>query len=150
MSLHLTAEAATLAWDDLAQRLERFIATWDAGQEPTLAEFMASGAYDRHVRGMRLRYRRRRDQLVAALAERAPDIRVSGIAAGLHAVLELPSGTEHAVVQAAAWHGLAVEGVSRYRHKDAPRGRDALVVGYGTPPDSAWSGALDALCRALP
>lgn len=116
----------------------------------TLAEFIASGAYDRHVRGMRLRYRRRRDQLVTALAERAPDIRVSGIAAGLHAVLELPSGTEHAVVQAAAWHGLAVEGVSRYRHKDAPRGRDALVVGYGTPPDSAWSGALDALCRALP
>ncbi|MFK4225175.1 PLP-dependent aminotransferase family protein [Streptomyces sp. NPDC019890] len=116
----------------------------------TLAEFIASGAYDRHVRGMRLRYRRRRDQLVAALAERAPDIRVSGIAAGLHAVLELPSGTEHAVVQAAAWHGLAVEGVSRYRHKEAPRARDALVVGYGTPPDSAWSGALDALCRALP
>src|SRR4051812_14049539 len=46
----------------------------------TLAEFIASGAYDRHVRGMRLRYRRRRDQLVRALAERAPDIRVSGIA----------------------------------------------------------------------
>jgi len=28
--------------------------------------------------------------------------------------------------------------------------QDALVVGYGTPPDHAWSGALDALCRALP
>ncbi|MFI2351412.1 PLP-dependent aminotransferase family protein [Streptomyces sp. NPDC019443] len=116
----------------------------------TLAEFIASGAYDRHVRGMRLRYRRRRDQLVRALAERAPDIRVSGIAAGLHAVLELPPGTEQSVIQAAAWQGLAVEGVSRYRHKDAPRGRDALVVGYATPSDSGWAGALDALCRALP
>jgi GntR family transcriptional regulator / MocR family aminotransferase len=116
----------------------------------TLAEFIASGAYDRHVRGMRLRYRRRRDQLVRALAERAPDIRVSGIAAGLHAVLELPPGTEQSVIQAAAWQGLAVEGVSRYRHKDAPRGRDALVVGYATPADSGWAGALDALCRALP
>ncbi|TQK52349.1 GntR family transcriptional regulator/MocR family aminotransferase [Streptomyces sp. SLBN-118] len=116
----------------------------------TLAEFIASGAYDRHVRGMRLRYRRRRDQLVAALAERAPDIRVSGIAAGLHAVLELPPGTEQPVIRAAAWQNLAVAGVSRFRHQDAPRGRDALVVGYGTPPDSAWTGALDALCRALP
>lgn len=116
----------------------------------TLAEFIASGEYDRHVRGMRLRYRRRRDQLVRALAERAPDIRVSGIAAGLHAVLELPPGTEQSVIQAAAWQGLAVEGVSRYRHKDAPRGRDALVVGYATPADSGWAGALDALCRALP
>ncbi|MFF4231365.1 PLP-dependent aminotransferase family protein [Streptomyces sp. NPDC001820] len=116
----------------------------------TLAEFIASGAYDRHVRAMRLRYRTRRDQLVRALAERAPDIRVGGIAAGLHAVLELPPGTEHSVIEAAAWQGLAVEGVSRFRHKDAPPGRDALVVGYATPPDSGWAGALDALCRVLP
>ncbi|MGI5481109.1 PLP-dependent aminotransferase family protein [Streptomyces lavendofoliae] len=116
----------------------------------TLAEFIRSGAYDRHVRGMRLRYRRRRDQLVAALAERAPDIRVSGIAAGLHAVLELPPGTERSVVQAASWHGLAVQGLDGFRHPAVPPGRDALVVGYATPTDSAWSGALDALCRALP
>ncbi|MGA5099776.1 PLP-dependent aminotransferase family protein [Streptomyces lavendulocolor] len=116
----------------------------------TLAEFIRSGAYDRHVRGMRLRYRRRRDQLVAALAERAPGIRVSGIAAGLHAVLELPPGTERSVVQAASWQGLAVQGLDRFRHPAVPPGRDALVVGYATPTDSAWSGALDALCRALP
>ncbi|MFF9868333.1 PLP-dependent aminotransferase family protein [Streptomyces sp. NPDC013953] len=116
----------------------------------TLAEFIASGAYDRHVRGMRLRYRRRRDQLVAALAERAPHIRVSGIAAGLHAVLELPPGTEQSVIQAAAWQGLALQGLDRFRHPDAARGHDGLVVGYGTPTDSAWAGALDALCRVLP
>ncbi len=116
----------------------------------TLAEFIASGAYDRHVRSMRLRYRRRRDQLVAALAERAPDVRVSGIAAGLHAVLELPAGAERSVVQAAAFQGLALEGLGRYRHPDAPAGRDALVIGYGSPSESAWAGALDALCRVLP
>ncbi|QGV78952.1 PLP-dependent aminotransferase family protein [Streptomyces ficellus] len=124
--------------------------TSSALDQLTLAEFIRSGAYDRHVRGMRLRYRRRRDQLVAALAERAPGIRVSGIAAGLHAVLELPPGTERTVVQAAAWHGLAVNGLDRFRHPDVPPGRDALVVGYATPTDSAWSGALEALCRALP
>ncbi|MEU2154855.1 PLP-dependent aminotransferase family protein [Streptomyces sp. NPDC019396] len=116
----------------------------------TLAEFLVSGAYDRHVRGMRLRYRRRRDQLVEALAERAPEITVSGIAAGMHAVLELPPGTETSVVQAAAWQGLLVEGLAQYRHPATPPTRDALVVGYGTPPDSAWSGTLDALCRVLP
>lgn len=116
----------------------------------TLAQFMESGAYDRHVRAMRLRYRRRRDQLVEALAERAPDIRVSGIAAGLHAVLELPEGTERSVVQAAAWQGLAIEGLSRFRHREAAAGRDGLVIGYGSPPESAWAGSLDALCRVLP
>ncbi|WP_406392721.1 PLP-dependent aminotransferase family protein [Streptomyces sp. NBC_00887] len=125
---------------------------WMSGtlDQLTLAQFMDSGAYDRHVRAMRLRYRRRRDQLVEALAERAPDIRVSGIAAGLHAVLELPEGTERSVVQAAAWQGLAIEGLSRFRHRDAVVGRDGLVIGYGSPTESAWAGSLDALCRVLP
>jgi GntR family transcriptional regulator/MocR family aminotransferase len=117
----------------------------------TLAEFLASGDYDRHVRAARLRYRRRRDALVAALAERAPDVRVTGIAAGLHAVLRLPPGTEQQAVRAAAWHGLAVHGLSTFRHPEADVAPlDALVVGYGTPPDHAWAGALDVLCRSLP
>ncbi|MFE9876512.1 PLP-dependent aminotransferase family protein [Streptomyces sp. NPDC005784] len=126
---------------------------WSTGalDQLTLAEFIASGAYDRHVRAARLRYRRRRDALVAALATRAPAVHATGIAAGLHAVLQLPPGTEQSVVQAAAWQGLAVHGLSRHRHPDARTPpQDALVVGYGTPPDHAWSGSLDALCRALP
>lgn len=127
-------------------------ADWTTGalEQLVLAELITSGAYDRHVRAMRLRYRRRRDQLVAALAERAPEIRVSGIAAGLHAVLELPEGTERSVISAAAFQGLALEGLSFFRHPDARRERDALVISYGSPPDSAWKGALDALCRVLP
>ncbi|MFD6421446.1 PLP-dependent aminotransferase family protein [Streptomyces sp. NPDC060198] len=125
---------------------------WTTGSldQLTLAEFIASGAYDRHVRAMRLRYRRRRDQLVAALADRAPEIRISGIAAGLHAVLELPEGTERSVISAAAFQGLALEGLSYFRHPDAARERDALVISYGSPSDSAWKGTLDALCRVLP
>ncbi|MFD8943032.1 hypothetical protein ACFV00_13645, partial [Streptomyces californicus] len=46
--------------------------------------------------------------------------------------------------------GLALAGLGRYRHPDAPAGRDALVIGYGSPSESAWAGALDALCRVLP
>jgi GntR family transcriptional regulator/MocR family aminotransferase len=117
----------------------------------TLAEFITSGAYDRHVRSARLRYRRRRDALVAELAARAPEVRVTGIAAGLHAVLRLPPGTEKPVAQAATWQGLALHGLSFYRHPAArSEPLDALVVGYGTPPDHAWAGSLDALCRVLP
>ncbi|WP_405924251.1 PLP-dependent aminotransferase family protein [Streptomyces sp. NBC_00035] len=125
---------------------------WSSGvlDQLTLAEFITSGAYDRHVRAARLRYRRRRDALVSSLATRAPAVRATGIAAGLHAVLQLPPGTEQSVLRAAAWQGLAVHGLSRYRHADAAtEPLDALVVGYGTPPDHAWSGALDALCGAL-
>ncbi|GAA4300164.1 PLP-dependent aminotransferase family protein [Streptomyces venetus] len=117
----------------------------------TLAEFLTSGAYDRHVRATRLRYRRRRDALVAAVAARAPEARVTGIAAGLHVLLRLPPGTEQSVVEAAHWRGLALHGLARYTDPAAPtEPLDALVVGYGTPPDHAWSGALDALCAVLP
>ncbi|WP_406732304.1 PLP-dependent aminotransferase family protein [Streptomyces sp. NBC_01794] len=125
---------------------------WSSATEQlTLADFITSGAYDRHVRKMRQRHRRRRDQLVSVLAERAPQVRVTGIAAGLHAVLELPAGSERAVLKAAAWQGLAVEGLAGYRHADFPAdGRDGLVVGYATPPEHIYAAALDALCRALP
>jgi GntR family transcriptional regulator/MocR family aminotransferase len=117
----------------------------------TLAEFIVSGAYDRHVRASRLRYRRRRDALVAALALHAPDVHVTGIAAGLHAVLRLPPGTEQSVVQSAAWQGVALHGLSYFRHPKAMAERlDALVVGYGAPSDRAWAGALEALCRVMP
>ncbi|MGW0731098.1 MocR-like pyridoxine biosynthesis transcription factor PdxR [Streptomyces sp. NPDC002851] len=125
---------------------------WACGvlDQLTLAEFLSSGAYDRHVRAARLRYRRRRDALVAALAERVPEVRVTGIAAGLHAVLELPDGTEQSAIRAALWQGLSVVGLGQFRHTEAtlPR-RDGLVVGYGTPPPHLWPGALEALVAAL-
>jgi GntR family transcriptional regulator / MocR family aminotransferase len=117
----------------------------------TLAEFITSGAYDRHVRASRSRYRGRRDALVAALAEHAPRIEVTGIAAGLHMLLRLPPGTERRVIRAAAGLGLALDGLTpRHRHPDtAAAPLDALVLGYGTPADHAWSGALELLCTVL-
>ncbi|MFM9369459.1 PLP-dependent aminotransferase family protein [Streptomyces sp. Da 82-17] len=152
------APGLRLGWLVLPARLAADVARgkgpsdWACGalDQLTLAEFLTSGAYDRHVRACRLRYRRRRDQLVAALAERVPQVSVSGIAAGLHAVLELPAGAEQSAIRAAAWQGLTLLGLDRFRHPDVPRtDRAALVVGYGTPPDHGWAGALDALCEAL-
>ncbi|MFJ8301659.1 PLP-dependent aminotransferase family protein [Streptomyces sp. NPDC094447] len=123
-----------------------------ATDQLTLADLLASGAYDRHVRRMRRRYRLRRDRLTALLAERAPAVRVTGIAAGLHAVLELPPGTERAALAATARRGVAVEGLDLYRHPDAPHpgvAGDGLVVGYATPPERLYEPALEALCAGL-
>ena len=131
----------------------------------TLAEFITSGGYDRHIRRSRLAYRRRRDRLAAALGREAPRVRVTGIAAGLHALCELPPGlTEDQVVARAAARGLEVEGLARYRATgsaanqatnratDAGRehpARQALVIGYGSPPEHSFSGAVARLCAAL-
>ncbi|AMW12456.1 GntR family transcriptional regulator [Streptomyces qaidamensis] len=152
------APGLRLAWMVLPPRLAEEVAAAKGGVDTcgvldqlTLAEFLTSGAYDRHLRATRLRYRRRRDALVAAVTARAPQARITGIAAGLHVLLRLPPGTEQSVVQAANWRGLALHGLARYTHPAAPAEPvDALVVGYGTPPDHAWSGALDALSAVLP
>ncbi|MET7734312.1 PLP-dependent aminotransferase family protein [Streptomyces sp. NPDC005402] len=115
-----------------------------------LADLIVSGSYDRHVRRMRQRYRDRRDRLVAALAEHAPHIEVSGVAAGLHAVLRLPPGTERSAVQAAGRQGVALDGLAEFRHPDTDMpAHDGLVVGYATPSEHAYGAALDALCGAL-
>jgi GntR family transcriptional regulator / MocR family aminotransferase len=118
-------------------------------EQLTLAEFITSGAYDRHIRRARLAYRRRRDRLVAALARHAPGVRVTGIAAGLHAVAELPPGrSEDEVVARAAARGVAVEGLAGSALRDHTHG-PALVIGYATPPEHAYTTALARLTAAL-
>jgi GntR family transcriptional regulator/MocR family aminotransferase len=124
----------------------------------TLADFIGSGAFDRHVRGRRLSYRRRREELIAAVAASTSQVQVVGMAAGLQAVLTLPAGTEASVLQAAARQGLVVAGLSEFRHPAfhhpaAPRdwpSCDALVVNFASVSDSAWPGAVRALSSILP
>ena len=60
-------------------------------EQRTFAEFIASGAFDRHIRRMRTVYHRRRDDLEQALADKHPDLRLAGISAGMHALIYLPS-----------------------------------------------------------
>ena len=121
----------------------------------TLAEFITSGGYDRQIRRARLAYRRRRDRLAAAL--RRKGLRVTGIAAGMHAVLELPrTSLEHAVLSAASEHGLAIDGLGHYwaggatPDDDGHEARAGLVIGYGRPPEHAYTMALARLCAVLP
>jgi GntR family transcriptional regulator/MocR family aminotransferase len=139
-------------------------------EQLTLAEFIDSGQYDRHIRRSRLRYRRRRDRLTEILAQRHPGVRVTGIAAGLHVLAELGGALreadEVAVVSRAARAGLNLRGLGWFRQPGGQDGEDghdgqppgsqddqapaALVVGYGTPPEHAFAGALDTLCDVLP
>jgi GntR family transcriptional regulator / MocR family aminotransferase len=118
-------------------------------EQLTLATFIESGRYDRQIRQSRLAYRNRRDRLIAALRRSAPDVRLTGIAAGLHAVAELPAAEDEAdVVARAASHGVAVDGLSQYAHARHERG-PALVVGYGRPAEHAFTTAVGRLCAAL-
>jgi GntR family transcriptional regulator / MocR family aminotransferase len=121
----------------------------DALSQLTLAEFLTCGGYDRQVRHARLAYRRRRDQLTAALRRDVPGVRVTGIAAGLHALLELPPGADEAGALASAGrHGVAVYSLAPCAAGAATHA-PALVVGYARPPRHAFTTALARLCAAL-
>jgi GntR family transcriptional regulator / MocR family aminotransferase len=128
---------------------------WQTGvvEQLALAEFVRSGGYDRHIRRSRLNYRRRRDRLMAARDRFAPDVRIAGVAAGLHAVLEVPArvhrpGLEDDLVTRAASKGLTLKGLSIYQ-LDAAEPQPAIVVGYGTPADNAFEPALEILFDTL-
>jgi GntR family transcriptional regulator / MocR family aminotransferase len=116
-----------------------------------LADLLAGGEYDRHVRRMRLAYRARRQELGARLAEiGAPP--PAGVAAGLHALLPLDSAErEQQRVKSAERAGVRLHGLhsARYWHRPDPDRPGALVIGYATPAGHAWRGALDALTELL-
>jgi GntR family transcriptional regulator / MocR family aminotransferase len=115
----------------------------------TLAEFINSGGYDRQVRRARLAYRQRRDRLVSELHRQVPGVAVTGIAAGLHLLVQLPAGVaEDDVVARAAARGLALQGLASCR-AGGQELSPAMIVGYATPAAHAFSTAVARLCAVL-
>ena len=136
--------------DDIVDAKRLFDGPHGTLDQLAFAEFLRSGAHDRHVRSRRLAYGRRREHLLRALSRHAPAIRVLGVAAGLHAVLELPRGVdEHAVVAYAAERGVAIGALSDFRLSRQALERSAIVVSFGTPPDHAFTTAIARLCAVL-
>ncbi|MDI1463983.1 PLP-dependent aminotransferase family protein [Catellatospora sp. KI3] len=146
--------ALRLAWMVLPERLMEPLTaakrladlhTESIGQL-ALADLITSHAYDRHIRSCRLNYRRRRDLLIDRLGRRHP---LGGVAAGMHAVIDLPAGGpgEADVVASAAARGLAVGALGPHWHT-APAAQ-GLIIGYATPSRASYPAAVDLLARTL-
>ena len=138
------AAALTAAKD----QLDRGTSTLD---QLTFAELIATGAFDRHVRRMRARYRRRRDELAQTLAGANPAIRLAGISAGLHATIYLPEGglSEQQIRTSAARASIALHVLGSYWHNPPKERPQAIIVGYATPASHAYLPALRALTELL-
>jgi len=114
-----------------------------------LTDFLSRGEFDRHLRRMRAVYRRRRDALVRALEARFPLMPVSGIAAGLHVVVELRSAAvETEAVEQARARGLALDSLSLHA-LPGYAGPPGLLIGYGDITEPAIPHAIDQLADAL-
>jgi GntR family transcriptional regulator / MocR family aminotransferase len=117
----------------------------------TLAQLVTSGAFDRHVRRMRGIYRRRRDDLVQALARSHSGLHLAGISAGLHVLACLPPDgpTEQQVRSRAARRSIALHTLGRYWHNPPQPAPQAVIIGYATPASHAYHPALSALAQLL-
>ncbi len=129
----------------------------------TLARFIETGAYDRHLRALRRRYRARRDRFASAVARHLPGLDLSGAAAGLHVLLSLPSGLEGGAVAAAArmrgvrvvdlgacrFYGREGDGRGEAWRQSTAGPSEALVLGYGNLDDGAVEEAVAELARAI-
>ena len=117
-------------------------------EQLALADLIARGEFDRHLRRMRPVYRRRRDALLAALSRRLPWLEPAGVSAGLHLVTWLPPGLDEAtVVGAAAGSGVGIEGVTPYRISHP--GPGGLIFGYATVSEAAIVEGIDILADVI-
>lgn len=117
-----------LSWPLIAARAIEDAGPDIAGQL-ALADFIARGELERHLRRMRLRYAQRRTALLTALAREQPRWRPAGPGGGLHTLVHLPAGAdEPALLAAAARRRVGVESLSLHCYTgDHPPG---LVLGH--------------------
>jgi GntR family transcriptional regulator/MocR family aminotransferase len=154
--------AVRIGWIVLPPRLVDTV-MWAKGiREPdasvvdqlVLADMIATGAYDKHIRRSRQFYRRRRDTLITRLAEQG--ITVGGIPAGLHAVVGMGHDAESRVLNAGWDRGFSLVGLDSLRHPDAPAVIDrdgnpggGILVGFGTPAASTFDTDVNALTELI-
>jgi GntR family transcriptional regulator / MocR family aminotransferase len=114
-------------------------------EQLALGRFIESGGFTRHLRRVRPIYRRRRDAALDNVARYLPDAIPIGVAAGLHAYLQLPPEVdEHRLVDEARERRVLVEGAA-WHWADPAGAPPALVLGYGGITESAIRRGLATL-----
>jgi GntR family transcriptional regulator/MocR family aminotransferase len=122
-----------------------------AVEQLALAEFMARGAFERHLRHAAVELKRRRAAALAGLREACgAHVEVQAPDAGMHVVAWLPQWTEarvQALVKLANDRGLGVQSIGPYfRRRSAPAG---LLLGYASLSAKQLKSATALLARCL-
>lgn len=133
------------------ERFSRYSASVPSFEQHTLARFMESGAFERHISRSRNVYKGRLDALLEALRESplADKFAIRGTEAGLHILLEVKNGMgEDELVRRAAGAGVKVYGLSEYYAPGARIPSATVILGYAGIPSDQFREAVGLLCGA--
>ncbi len=138
--------------------------------QAAMASFLASGAFERHVRRMRRLYAARRAALLGAIGKAfgpGGALEVMGEAAGLNLALRFPetcfrearsgagagrvgaSGFDEALVSRIASAGAIVYPASRYAFSPVPELERVLLLGYGNLAAAEMTHGLAAIAASI-
>ncbi|MES2820213.1 MAG: PLP-dependent aminotransferase family protein [Pseudomonadota bacterium] len=128
----------------------------EIGTQAVLAEFIARGHFQRHIRRMRRAARLRRDALLRGWPTAAAGVALPEVQAGLHVCVPVADlARERDLLARAASVGVEISGLSSYWLKDTaasegppPDARAGLVLGFAGVPEAQIDQALKALRRA--
>lgn len=125
----------------------------EVSTQAVMAEFMAAGHFQRHIRRMRRAALSRRNALLNGWPSELPGVdNLPNTAAGLHLTVRVDSlAREHQLVEQARAVEVEVNGLSSYWLPDSstpPDQRAGLVLGFAAVPEAAISQALGRLREA--
>ena len=115
------------------ERFSLYSSTVPSFDQHTLAAFMRTGGFERHISRSRKVYQARRDALMAALDRELADLphEVSRSEAGLHLLLHMRNGMlERELIERARAVGVRVYGLSAYYTPPVKPPKATLVLGY--------------------
>lgn len=122
----------------------------EVSTQAVMAEFMAAGHFQRHIRRMRRAALSRRNTLLAGWPVDIPGVgSLPGVAAGLHLTVAVDTqARERELIDAAASVDVEINGLSNYwlpESRTPPDQRAGLVLGFAAVPEEAIKAALGRL-----
>lgn len=122
-------------------------------EQLTLAEFIKSGLFDRHIRKMRQLYLKRRNYLIECLKETFKNkVTISGADAGLHLIATFHNVCfDNTLMQKIEKHGVTISDVNRHyvTSKFDTNCNHSLIFGYGNTDFAAIELGVKRLHKAV-
>ena len=114
--------------------------------QTALSHYIQGGGLARHIARARREYAHRRELLLERLGAR-PDVQVSALDGGLHAVLRFQGKDAGQLAEEALSRGVRMATLAAYYAERRPE--NGLVIGYGAPSDLQLTTALGIIAELL-